>query len=72
MCRSTIVPGMESMAGRSGRFPGTMVTQSVTLGDHLVGVTTNTTLMNITVIKEFQQDDSTTTKDLHFFYTTPQ
>ncbi|KAK8754670.1 hypothetical protein OTU49_017530, partial [Cherax quadricarinatus] len=69
VCRSTIVPGMEGMTG-SGRN-GAVATQSVTLGDHLVGVTTNTTLMDITVIEEFQQPNNSLKHDLHFFYTTP-
>ncbi|KAK7063026.1 hypothetical protein SK128_018005 [Halocaridina rubra] len=68
VCRSTIVPGMEGMSGW-GRV-GAVSTQAVSLGDHLIGVTTNTTLMNISVIPEFAQSNITGKKDLHFFYFT--
>lgn len=69
VCRSTIVPGLEGMSGP--KRTAAVATQSVTLGDHLVAVTTNTTVMDITVIEEFQQPNNSDKKDLHFFYTTP-
>lgn len=69
VCRSTIVPGLEGMSGP--KRIGAVATQSVTLGDHLVAVTTNTTVMGITVIEEFQQQNNSNRKDLHFYYTTP-
>ncbi|XP_063598992.1 endosome/lysosome-associated apoptosis and autophagy regulator family member 2-like isoform X2 [Penaeus indicus] len=69
VCRSTIVPGVEGM---SGLFRvGAIATQSVSLGDHLVGVTTNPSYLNISVIKEFVQPNRTNRRDLHFYYSTP-
>ncbi|CAL4108298.1 unnamed protein product [Meganyctiphanes norvegica] len=64
VCRSTIVPAVEGLPGRVGA----VATQSVSLGDHLLGVTTNSSLMGIDVIEEFVKPDS---KDIHFFYTSP-
>ncbi|XP_042213922.1 endosome/lysosome-associated apoptosis and autophagy regulator family member 2-like isoform X1 [Homarus americanus] len=69
VCRSTVVPKMEGLYG-PGRIEA-VATQSVTLGDHLVGVSINTTLMDITVIEEFQLPNNSLKKDLHFFYKTP-
>ncbi|XP_066943846.1 endosome/lysosome-associated apoptosis and autophagy regulator family member 2-like isoform X1 [Macrobrachium rosenbergii] len=68
VCRSTIVPGME---GSRHSHMRAVATQSVSLGDHLVGVTTNNSLMNISVIPEFTLSNTSGQKDLHFFYTTP-
>ncbi|KAK3864258.1 hypothetical protein Pcinc_028364 [Petrolisthes cinctipes] len=70
VCRSTIVPGVEGGSESGGSRTGAVATQSVTLGDHLVGVTTNTSLMDITVIEEFREPNASH-NDLHFFYTTP-
>lgn len=44
-------------------------TQSVTLGDELVGVTRATSFMNMEVIEEFIDDNSP--DELHFYYSTP-
>jgi hypothetical protein len=44
-------------------------TQSVTLGDELVGVTKNVTFMNMQVIEEFV--DLGLHNNLYFYYSTP-
>ena len=44
-------------------------TQSVTLGDELVGITKDTDFMNIEVIEEFINDQDP--NELHFYFTTP-
>ncbi|CAG2176967.1 unnamed protein product, partial [Oppiella nova] len=56
ICRSTIIPDREQ----------TFATQSVSLGDQLIGITRATTYQNITVHEEFQ----TTNSDIHFYYST--
>ncbi|CAG2113141.1 unnamed protein product, partial [Medioppia subpectinata] len=56
ICRSTIIPDREH----------TFATQSVSLGDQLIGITRATTYQNITVHEEFR----TTNSDIHFYYST--
>lgn len=70
VCRFTLVPGVEGVI--EGGHTGKLATQSVSLGDHLVGYSTNTTLMNISVIDEFINPYPAVSPDLHFFYTAPQ
>ncbi|MPC25143.1 UPF0577 protein KIAA1324-like [Portunus trituberculatus] len=70
VCRFTLVPGVEGVI--EGGHTGKLATQSVSLGDHLIGYSTNTTLMNISVIDEFINPHPAVSPDLHFFYTAPQ
>ena len=63
MCRTTIVPS------QSAEEDLTLSTQSVTLGDELVGVSKNVSFMNMHVIDEFVQMGFQ--DDLHFYYSTP-
>lgn len=69
VCRFTLLPGMDGVV--EGGQTGKLATQSVSLGDHIVGYTTNNTLMNISVIEEFANSSPAGSPDLHFFYTTP-
>ncbi|KAB7497174.1 hypothetical protein Anas_02860 [Armadillidium nasatum] len=64
-CRSTIVPGLEE-SSRSRM--SALATQSVSLGDHLLGVTKNDSMHGIRVIEEFIDSKK---EDLHFYYSTP-
>lgn len=64
ICRSTIIPMKNNEGVRS------LAAQSISLGDHLIGVTTETSLSNITVIKEFIQKKSRY-PDVHLFYFSP-
>ncbi|XP_054168769.1 endosome/lysosome-associated apoptosis and autophagy regulator family member 2-like [Oppia nitens] len=57
ICRSTIIPDRDQ----------TYSSQSVSLGDQLVGITRSTQYQNITVHPEFQSTNS----DIHFYYSTP-
>lgn len=66
-CRSTIVPGLDE-SDQTAYQTNALATQSVSLGDHLLGVTTNTSLHGITVINEFIDP---LRRELHFFFTTP-
>ncbi|XP_050739422.1 endosome/lysosome-associated apoptosis and autophagy regulator family member 2-like isoform X2 [Eriocheir sinensis] len=68
VCRFTLVPGVDGVV--EGGQTGKLATQSVSLGDHIVGYTTNTTLRNISVIEEFANSSPAASPDLHFFYTT--
>lgn len=63
VCRTTIVPS------QSAEEDLTLSTQSVTLGDELVGVSKNVSFMNIQVIDEFVEMGFH--DDLHFYYSTP-
>jgi hypothetical protein len=63
VCRTTIVPS------QSAEEDLTLSTQSVTLGDELVGVTKNVSFMNMQVIDEFVKMGHH--DDLHFYYSTP-
>jgi hypothetical protein len=63
VCRTTIVPS------QSPEEDFTLSTQSVTLGDELVGVSKNVSFMNIQVIDEFVEMGFQ--DDLHFYYSTP-
>ena len=60
------MPGQDDLS--NGGSPSALATQAVSLGDHLLGVTTNHTLSGISVIDEFV---SSGTRDIHFFFTTP-
>ncbi|XP_068081917.1 endosome/lysosome-associated apoptosis and autophagy regulator family member 2 isoform X2 [Anabrus simplex] len=61
--RSTIVPG------QGAEEDLILSTQSVTLGDELVGVTRDVSFLDMTVIEEFI--DIGFPNDLHFYYSTP-
>jgi hypothetical protein len=63
VCRTTIVPS------QSAEEDLTLSTQSVTLGDELVGVSKNVSFMNMQVIDEFVKMGFH--NDLHFYYSTP-
>ena len=65
VCRATIVP---SQSG-AGSVP--LVTQSVSLGDTLIGITTKHKLHNIQVAEEFTQG-AEGQSDIHFFYTSSE
>jgi hypothetical protein len=63
VCRTTIVPSQNAEEDL------TLSTQSVTLGDELVGVSKNVSFMNMQVIDEFVEMGFQ--DDLHFYYSTP-
>lgn len=63
VCRATIVPS------QSAEEDMTLSTQSITLGDELVGVTKNVSFMNMQVINEFVKTGLH--DNLHFYYSTP-
>jgi hypothetical protein len=63
VCRTTIVPS------QSAEEDLALSTQSVTLGDELVGVSKNVSFMNMQVIDEFVEMGFH--NDLHFYYSTP-
>ena len=64
ICRTTLIPSQSLDASGSGGSP--LSTQSVTLGDHLIGMTKKSRLGDIHVLDEFFNG-----KDLHVFYGTP-
>ncbi|GFY63450.1 UPF0577 protein KIAA1324-like [Trichonephila inaurata madagascariensis] len=65
VCRATIVPS------QNGDGRESLVTQSVSIGDTLVGITTKHKLNDIEVVDEFVQS-SEGQSDIHFFYTSPE
>ncbi|XP_076357562.1 endosome/lysosome-associated apoptosis and autophagy regulator family member 2-like isoform X1 [Tachypleus tridentatus] len=60
ICRSTFVPSSEG--GSS-----TLATQSVSLGDTLIGITTRPVYNNISIVEEFVEGQAHQ-KDIHFYY----
>lgn len=63
ICRNTIVPDEDQ----------TFASQPISLGDELLGISRNSTFMNITVHKDFLDDQSKSYKgdiDYHLFYLT--
>ena len=62
ICRTTLIPSQNQEDSSSGPLS----TQSVTLGDHLIGMTTQSHLGDMHVLDEFWN-----AKDLHVFYGTP-
>jgi len=62
ICRTTLIPSQNQEDSSSGPLS----TQSVTLGDHLIGMTTQSHLGDMRVLDEFWN-----AKDLHVFYGTP-
>lgn len=71
ICRTTLIPSQSLTTAAGVADAGAlspMSTQSVTLGDHLIGMTTETQLGDTTVLDEFVKAG---TKDLHVFYATP-
>ncbi|XP_042895596.1 endosome/lysosome-associated apoptosis and autophagy regulator family member 2 isoform X1 [Parasteatoda tepidariorum] len=65
ICRATVVPSQSS----ESRDP--LVTQSVSLGDTLVGITTKHKLGNIEVVDEFVES-AEGQSDIHFFYSSTE
>ncbi|KAG8189614.1 hypothetical protein JTE90_018969 [Oedothorax gibbosus] len=65
VCRATIVPS------QSGDVRESLVTQSVSLADTLIGITTKHKLGNIEVAEEFVKS-AEGQSDIHFFYTSTE
>ncbi|XP_037070770.1 endosome/lysosome-associated apoptosis and autophagy regulator family member 2-like [Pollicipes pollicipes] len=65
LCRSTVVPARGEDGSRQS-----YATQSVSLADHLLGVTAEPTLGDMAVYPEFLPQ-ATGALDLHFFFTSP-
>ncbi|GAB6028023.1 hypothetical protein CHUAL_002249 [Chamberlinius hualienensis] len=65
ICRSTSIPMKTSDGSNS-----VITAQSISLGDHLIGITTDSTYSNIEVISEFQHPKNRH-NDVHFFYSSP-
>lgn len=63
VCRTTLIPS-QSLDASGGSSP--LSTQSVTLGDHLLGITNQAQFGDTRVLEEFYNS-----KDLHVFFGTP-
>ncbi|XP_076341367.1 endosome/lysosome-associated apoptosis and autophagy regulator family member 2-like isoform X1 [Tachypleus tridentatus] len=62
VCRSTLVPS----TGQVASLP--IATQSVSLGDTLIGITTKSSYNNISIVKEFVEGQAHH-NDINFYYT---
>ena len=70
ICRSTIVPDRRKahVSGGKQPEPKSLSIQSISLGDHLAGVTRDPFLDNMKVHHDFLQPRDARTKDVHFFF----
>lgn len=64
ICRTTLIPSQSIDSTGSGG--SSLSTQSVTLGDHLIGMTKEAQMGDNRVLDEFYSPN-----DLHVFYATP-
>jgi hypothetical protein len=70
ICRSTIVPDRRKtrLSGAKQSVPKSLSIQSISLGDHLVGVTRDPVLKTMQVHPDFLKPSGVSSKDVHFFF----